>query len=402
MEFLSAIPVYGFALIVRVLLILYGGWQDANMIVKYTDVDYFVFNDAARFVTEGNSPYMRSTYRYTPLLAYILTPNIFIHESFGKVLFAITDLAIGYFLQKILNLILPRKDKEKPVDERTMMLYISIWLFNPIAINVSTRGNAESIVSVLVVMALYYIMTNRIILGSIIFGLSVHFKIYPLMYAFPLLFYIDCEKASSMFYPTKNRIKFALISAGTFFAITGIMYWIYGFEFLYESYLYHLIRKDHRHNFSVYFYYLYLSSVNEVSTFFTRLAALLAFIPQIVVVFVCFTHKYYRDICFCIFVQTFAFVAFNKVCTVQYFIWYFSLLPLVIPFTDLKARNGIWMFVGWLGSQLLWLNFAYELEFLGKNTFFQVWFAGIVFFVVNIWMLGQFLTHHKPNKIKQP
>lgn len=34
----------------RIALILYSEWHDAHSIVKYTDVDYRVFSDAARYV----------------------------------------------------------------------------------------------------------------------------------------------------------------------------------------------------------------------------------------------------------------------------------------------------------------------------------------------------------------
>ena len=55
-----------FSAIFRVILIVYGEWQDAHMEVRYTDVDYLVFSDAAALMAVGDSPYKRTTYRYSP------------------------------------------------------------------------------------------------------------------------------------------------------------------------------------------------------------------------------------------------------------------------------------------------------------------------------------------------
>lgn len=43
---------YAVAFAARVGLMLYGLWQDTYMAVKFTDVDYYVFSDAADFASQ--------------------------------------------------------------------------------------------------------------------------------------------------------------------------------------------------------------------------------------------------------------------------------------------------------------------------------------------------------------
>ena len=82
----------------RLALLCYGVWHDAHMPVKYTDIDYVVFTDAARFMHEGGSPFLRATYRYTPVLAWMLQPNIWLHPAAGKAIFVAADLAVGWII----------------------------------------------------------------------------------------------------------------------------------------------------------------------------------------------------------------------------------------------------------------------------------------------------------------
>lgn len=182
-----------------------------------------------------------------------------------------------------------------------------------------------------------------------------------------------------------------MLSGGVFFFLTGIFYYLYGEKFLNEALLYHLTRTDPRHNFSIYFYHIYLHHEHE----FTIVERLMAFLPQFTVqlVLVLFFAK---DLPLCLFAQTVAFVAFNKVITAQYFVWFFCLLPLILPWTKLHLQwKGLLCIGVWVAAQIHWLSWAYLLEFKGINVFVQLWLASIIFLVANTYVLIMILVNHK-------
>ena len=77
----------------RLLFIAFGEWQDAHMEVRYTDIDYQVFSDAAALLAKGRSPFERETYRYSPLLALFLVPNVLLHPAWGKIFFSAAGMS---------------------------------------------------------------------------------------------------------------------------------------------------------------------------------------------------------------------------------------------------------------------------------------------------------------------
>lgn len=54
----------------------------------------------------------------------------------------------------------------------------------------------------------------------------------------------------------------------------------------------------------------------------------------------------YRQLPCCLMLQTLVFVAFNKVCTAQYFVWYLSLLPLALPSLNISQHRVRVMWCG--------------------------------------------------------
>ena len=57
--------------------------------VNFTDIDYKVFSEGATYVSQGKSPYLSPTYRYSPFLAWILVPVVSFPDFGECVLFYI-------------------------------------------------------------------------------------------------------------------------------------------------------------------------------------------------------------------------------------------------------------------------------------------------------------------------
>uniref|UniRef100_UPI00358F6671 GPI mannosyltransferase 1 isoform X2 n=1 Tax=Myxine glutinosa TaxID=7769 RepID=UPI00358F6671 len=371
------------AVSLRLALLLYGLYQDKVSRVRFTDVDYDVFTDAAKLVVTGRSPYEQTTYRYTPLLAWLLTPNVFVSPFFGKVLFAVIDVLVGYLQLQVLR----RAGNSK----RTSALLSSLWLLNPLAAVVACRGNAEPLVVLFVMCSLSALQRSRPLAGGLWFGLAVHAKMYPITYALPVALYLSqrhkmqdgvdslqdgvdslrgdtgemdsgrvCRKGRRGFIRLLQRgfakvlqivrslhvWTFFLAAASVFIGLACLFYQMYGWEFLDQAYLYHITRRDTRHNFSPYFYLLYLGAGSH----WERTVGLAALVPQAILLLIA-SFAFYNDLPFCFFLHTYIFVSFNKVCTSQYFLWYMCLLPLVLPSLRLPWKKGLLLLMLWFSGQ---------------------------------------------------
>lgn len=379
-------------------MIFFSQWYDSDDTgVHYTDIDYKVFTDAAQHMWEGDTPYKRPTYRYTPIISALLIPNIILHNCWGKFLFSIFDLAIAIIIRKIISKSYPKFSN----------VCACLWLYNPLSIVISTRGNADSISCLLVLLTLFAHIQHNYVLSAFFFALSVHVRIYPIIYG--LVYYLSIDNDNSYpskvrmiifgLIPTRRKILFISVFSLSLVLITWPWYYFYGQQFLDESYLYHAHRLDVRHNFSVYFYFNYLVSsldhVSKVYSIATKLPSL------ILTVSLSFTFSSLEDLSFCQFCLSFVMVAFNSVMTSQYFVWFVSFLPLCYPCINLTFVEMVNVITIWVIPQIGWLTFAYLLEFLGVNTFQLIWAESLMFFIANVKVLSITIDYYKLNKLKK-
>ncbi|KAK6829576.1 hypothetical protein PG987_010160 [Apiospora arundinis] len=426
--FSSPTLVFTAAFLLRAVLLVYGLWQDANSPLKYTDIDYLVFTDAARF-TFSSSPQPLQPGNL-PLHAATRVPAL-AHDPGRRRVAARPAGAMGLMGQDPIRRGGPRRglsaSRDPPKAPRSFgppgLRYAgAIWLLNPMVAAISTRGSSEGLLGVLVAALLWAVLERRVVLAGLLLGLGVHFKIYPFIYAPAIVWWMDAERMSLgqsattrssskktnnngndpslaeklLRFVTPERVVLTLVSLATFAALNLAMYALYGHDFLQHTFLHHVTRIDHRHNFSPYNVLLYLASAAQGSGGFKIESV--AFVPQLllsVVLIPLVGAK--KDLAATMLAQTFAFVTFNKVCTSQV-----SLLPLVhglpplyLPDSSLtrRPRLGLAALALWVAAQGAWLQQGFNLEFLGRSTFAPgLWWASLAFFLVNCWILGLIIS----------
>jgi len=386
----------GLALLLRLVLIIVAEVQDRLAEVAYTDIDYQVFTDSAESVTLGISPFAGRTallnadatkFRYTPFLAFILVPNIWLHKAWGKLFFSVFDILAGVVLRNWLE--------RFSSDSMTVRLSLCLWLFNPFCFTISTRGSGESLVIFVVYCTFWvaYCQPSRPGLVGLLLGFAIHWRVYPVIFGLPILLrflgpWPFWKQPLAQLLPRlKMVVVFGLSTVASFLFLGAVCYSLYGWEFLEACYLYHGRRLDPQHNFSVYFYPTALHLEDPTGTWPN--IAKFATLPQLALCFWMGMLESSSTPGTAALMQSLAFVATNKVITAQYFVWWWAMLPLAMPF----LRWWRWKFwralLSWVGAEIHWLLWAYLLEFRKWPVRPVVWAGSCIFLAAHLHVLVQ-------------
>lgn len=429
------------SIILRLLLVGYGEIQDNVAQVGYTDIDYRVVTDGARHILTGGSPFERHTYRYSPIMAYLQLVNIIINPVAGKLVYMIFDILVALLIYSIVRREISLQylaNSQKPssmlyeykyleIAERYALLAFCFWLYNPLTAVISTRGNGDCFSSFFIIGTIYLILSASsimnetetsakssrhhlmwIFIAGCVHGFSIHLRLYPIFFSMAYYLFFSgrqlllanekstrmiCRQLLLFLWPNAEQLALIVGTGIGLMLPIMIFYYLYGWIFIHETYLYHFMRRDIRHNFSLYFLMQYLDnedipSIMPNNRFFSIVTLIikkvLVMSPQLILILFasyCLSQSRFM-MPFCIFLITAVLVTYNTVVTSQYFVWYLALLPLSLHnFYQISKREAAVCIVGWFIVQGLWLLPAYLLEFHAWNTFNWIGIQGMILFI---------------------
>lgn len=95
------------------------------------------------------------------------------------------------------------------------------------------------------------------------------------------------------------------------------------------------------------------------------------------------------------FLATYAFVSFNKVITLQYYMWIFGSLILVLPesliFIQQRYRMGFGLILQYFLSIIIWIWLSMSLENEGENNLHTMWLICLFQIYMHIWVVTSFM-----------
>lgn len=390
---------YNPTVIIILSLILRFGFVALNEIFSITtDVDYYVYTEAAQeLVKAGGNPYFRFTYRYTPILAYMMLPNLHI-PYFGKILFNLFDLLAIFYMNKYLK-------RLSLVSESTRYKALSFWALNPFMAYINGRGSCESISLLLLAVMLYHLklaaenrsVTTNTVLAALSYGLLVHFRLYPIIFCFSLYLYVN----RNQIFPKLQVVVFSAVSAAVNIGLIAFFYQLFGQIFLEECFLYHLRRKDPRHNYSIFWTQTvqdYFVPPSEAA--FPALGKLLLVGRLGSIIFTAFWHK--KNLVFALFLQTLVFTTLNTVYTAQYAIWEIQLLPYLLVDSSVFAKGRKAVFWGtiivWFIFMEVWAVCSSKFEHSGQDTQQAMHVTNLIYFLVRSFFLW-YVSFNQQHKI---
>ena len=106
------------------------------------------------------------------------------------------------FPNLLIHFLTIRNDVE--AQENRARLASCMWLYNPLVMNVSTRGSAESVIVALVLLTIHLYQQKVFILTGLMYGLAIHMKIYPIIYCLSLYLPLTNETGMALLV---DRIK---------------------------------------------------------------------------------------------------------------------------------------------------------------------------------------------------
>jgi phosphatidylinositol glycan class M len=331
----------------------------------YTDIDYHVFTRAAGHLAKSGDPYQHSTYRYPPVLAWLASPNLWLHPNALKWLFVLGDLANYWSIASITG----------------SHLLAAAYFLNPLAIYLTTRGSFDSLPLLLVIWVVGFYQGRRYFLAGLALGTAIHLRVYPVIFIPTLVFALQAKTGSLL---SREVLRGA---AGTLLALAATTLpsaWAWP-QYLPQAVFYHLTRSDHRHSYSPLFLVTYLRSEGGGAAY----DGLVGSVLQAVVV-LSSGFRLRKDLPLAVLAQSWLFVLFNKVYTMQYMMWLnvgLLAMPDNLLFVEGRRRAVFVYGMILLLGVLVWWYFAIRLEGKGEEVLLGMWISSLGLFASQAYLL---------------